>query len=146
MVSISSTLVISAHRGYKSDIICGLVDYRQILNFKQNCKRELQLLFVQRLQPVLNLRILNQQCFIHVENKHVYHKDMFDYIAPSFFAVSRLNSHFSICGKQRNNVLHNNFHIPPEALFKCIDRVIRNMIHARKVRKKFRDMLSRWLG
>ncbi|KAL0659000.1 hypothetical protein Bca4012_079585 [Brassica carinata] len=66
---------------------------------------------------------------------------------PQASSLSHGSSHtFPYMWKQRNNVLHNNIHIPPEALFKCIDIVIRNMIHARKRRKKCRDMLSRWLG
>ncbi|XP_048593336.1 uncharacterized protein LOC125576874 [Brassica napus] len=46
--------------------------------------------------------------------------------------------------KQRNNVLFNSTHIPPESIIKCIDRDIRNTIHARNRRKRFLNYLPLW--
>ncbi|XP_018487809.1 uncharacterized protein LOC108858367 [Raphanus sativus] len=47
--------------------------------------------------------------------------------------------------KQRNNVLHNSVSIPPHALFRIIDKEIRNIISARKDRKAFRGLMVIWL-
>ncbi|XP_023644534.1 uncharacterized protein LOC111832444 [Capsella rubella] len=47
--------------------------------------------------------------------------------------------------KQRNNILHNSQVITPLSIFKIIDREVRNSISARRHRKKFKDLMSRWI-
>ncbi|KAF3485562.1 hypothetical protein F2Q69_00056460, partial [Brassica cretica] len=46
---------------------------------------------------------------------------------------------------ERNNRLHNNLRSTPQVLFKLIDRTLRNIILARKNRKKFRHYMRLWL-
>ncbi|KAL0758366.1 hypothetical protein Bca101_074516 [Brassica carinata] len=46
---------------------------------------------------------------------------------------------------ERNNRLHNSRSSTPMIIFKDIDRTIRNSIHARKRRRKFRNLMSHWL-
>ncbi|KAG7551508.1 Reverse transcriptase domain [Arabidopsis thaliana x Arabidopsis arenosa] len=48
--------------------------------------------------------------------------------------------------KQRNNVVHNQIFIPTSALFKLIDRDIRNTINARRQRKRFRNLMQLWIS
>lgn len=47
--------------------------------------------------------------------------------------------------KQRNNVLHNKISIPAGIIYKGIDREIRNIILARRHRRKFHDLMYLWL-
>ncbi|XP_023632551.1 uncharacterized protein LOC111828559 [Capsella rubella] len=47
--------------------------------------------------------------------------------------------------KQRNNVVHNQVHIPPSVLFKDIDRELKNSITARSIKKSFKSLMARWL-
>ncbi|XP_019094451.1 PREDICTED: uncharacterized protein LOC109129888 [Camelina sativa] len=47
--------------------------------------------------------------------------------------------------KQRNHLLHNQVSIPPELIFKDIDREIRNTITARNHRKHFRNLMILWI-
>ncbi|XP_023640572.1 uncharacterized protein LOC111831144 [Capsella rubella] len=47
--------------------------------------------------------------------------------------------------KQRNNVLHNSQIINPLVIFKLIDREVRNSITARRHRKSFKALMSRWI-
>ncbi|KAF3597405.1 hypothetical protein DY000_02020172 [Brassica cretica] len=46
---------------------------------------------------------------------------------------------------ERNNRLHNSRSSTPMIIFKDIDRTIRNSIHTRKRRRKFRNLMSHWL-
>lgn len=48
--------------------------------------------------------------------------------------------------KQRNNVLHNNVSIPAHAVFRLIDKEIRNIISARKDRNAFHGLMLLWLA
>ncbi|AEE32514.1 hypothetical protein AtNW77_Chr1g0049411 [Arabidopsis thaliana] len=47
--------------------------------------------------------------------------------------------------KQRNNVVHNQVSIPAPTIFKLIDREIRNIITARRKRKRYRNLMQIWL-
>ncbi|XP_024009938.1 uncharacterized protein LOC112085143 [Eutrema salsugineum] len=47
--------------------------------------------------------------------------------------------------KQRNNILHNNVSLPPDAIYRFIDREVRNMISAKRHRKGFADLMSLWI-
>lgn len=47
--------------------------------------------------------------------------------------------------KQRNNLLHNNITMVPLAVFKEINRLIINTIHARKRRRRFQNIMQHWL-
>jgi len=47
--------------------------------------------------------------------------------------------------RQRNNVLHNDHRIHPSALFKMIDREIRNTITGRRSRKRWRPLMLLWI-
>lgn len=47
--------------------------------------------------------------------------------------------------KQRNNLLHNHIDIPPNILFKDIDKVMRNTITARRSRKQFLNLMVLWI-
>ncbi|KAF3498785.1 hypothetical protein F2Q69_00060013, partial [Brassica cretica] len=47
--------------------------------------------------------------------------------------------------KQRNNVYHNNTTIVPSVISKLIYRDVRNIIIARRKRKKFRSLLASWI-
>ncbi|KAG7537291.1 Reverse transcriptase zinc-binding domain, partial [Arabidopsis suecica] len=47
--------------------------------------------------------------------------------------------------KQRNNLLHNQIYILPSLIFKDIDREIKNSISARRHKKRFKNLMSRWL-
>ncbi|KAL0813719.1 hypothetical protein Bca101_070162 [Brassica carinata] len=46
---------------------------------------------------------------------------------------------------ERNNRLHNSVSTPVASTFKKIDRFVRNIITARRDRKKFRTLMSQWL-
>ncbi|KAF3505224.1 hypothetical protein F2Q69_00041655 [Brassica cretica] len=46
---------------------------------------------------------------------------------------------------ERNRKLHSQVSSTPQVIFKAIDRLIRNTIHARKGRKNFRNMMHLWL-
>lgn len=47
--------------------------------------------------------------------------------------------------KQRNNVLHNQVSIPPQVIFKEVNRTIINTIHARRSRRRFQNLMAKWL-
>ncbi|XP_010480899.1 PREDICTED: uncharacterized protein LOC104759698 [Camelina sativa] len=47
--------------------------------------------------------------------------------------------------RQRNNVLHNNLRIPPSAIFKIIDREIRNTITGRRLRRRWQPLTLLWI-
>ncbi|CAA0283320.1 unnamed protein product [Arabidopsis thaliana] len=47
--------------------------------------------------------------------------------------------------KQRNNVVHNQVSIPAPTIFKLIDREIRNIITARRKRKRYPNLMQIWL-
>ncbi|CAL9244955.1 unnamed protein product [Arabidopsis halleri] len=47
--------------------------------------------------------------------------------------------------KQRNNHLHNQTYILPSLIFKEIDREIKNSITARRLKKRFMNLMSCWL-
>lgn len=47
--------------------------------------------------------------------------------------------------RQRNNVLHNDQRIPPSAIFRIIDREIRNIITGRRHRKRWRPLMLLWI-
>ncbi|XP_023638978.1 uncharacterized protein LOC111830676 [Capsella rubella] len=48
--------------------------------------------------------------------------------------------------KQRNNLLHNQVDNLPSIIFKGIDREVKNSITARRLRKRFRKLMSFWLS
>lgn len=48
--------------------------------------------------------------------------------------------------KQRNNVVHNQVSLPPGSIFNLINREIRNIISARRHRKRFRDLMQLWIS
>ncbi|KAG7537157.1 Reverse transcriptase zinc-binding domain [Arabidopsis suecica] len=47
--------------------------------------------------------------------------------------------------RQRNNVLHNSQRLSPPLVFKLIDRDVRNIISARRKRKRWRDLMILWI-
>ena len=47
--------------------------------------------------------------------------------------------------RQRNNVFHYQTTVPPLVIFREIDRTVRNIIHARKCRRRFRKLMECWL-
>ncbi|KAL9305887.1 hypothetical protein AtNW77_Chr1g0013411 [Arabidopsis thaliana] len=47
--------------------------------------------------------------------------------------------------KQRNNLHHNHEYILPSVIFKTIDREIKNSITARRLKKRFRRLMTLWL-
>ncbi|KAG5406050.1 hypothetical protein IGI04_012169, partial [Brassica rapa subsp. trilocularis] len=47
--------------------------------------------------------------------------------------------------KQRNNLIHNQISFPAIAVFRSIDKELRNVISARRKYKKFRDLMAIWL-
>ncbi|XP_020877174.1 uncharacterized protein LOC110227421 [Arabidopsis lyrata subsp. lyrata] len=47
--------------------------------------------------------------------------------------------------KQRNNHLHNQIYILPSMIFRDIDREIKNSITARRHKKRFKNLMTRWL-
>ncbi|XP_056862412.1 uncharacterized protein LOC130510091 [Raphanus sativus] len=47
--------------------------------------------------------------------------------------------------KQRNNLVHNQASIPASAVFKGIDKELRNIISARRSRKSFKTIMTMWL-
>ena len=47
--------------------------------------------------------------------------------------------------KQRNNLVHNQESITPTTVFRGIDKEIKNIISARRLRKRFRHLMSMWL-
>lgn len=46
---------------------------------------------------------------------------------------------------ERNNRLHNNLCSTPQVIFKLIDRTLRNILLAKRARKKFRPLMGIWL-
>ena len=47
--------------------------------------------------------------------------------------------------KQRNNLVHNQVSLTATTVFRGIDREIKNIISARRLRKRFRTLMSMWL-
>ena len=47
--------------------------------------------------------------------------------------------------KQRNNLIHNQTSLPAEAVFRSIDKELRNVISSRRENKKFRDLMAMWI-
>ncbi|XP_048596563.1 uncharacterized protein LOC125578252 [Brassica napus] len=47
--------------------------------------------------------------------------------------------------KQRNNLVHNQVSITPQALFYSIDKELRNIISARRHMKHFDPLMAMWL-
>lgn len=47
--------------------------------------------------------------------------------------------------RQRNNAVHNQTTIAPPVIFREIDKTIRNTIHARKCRRRFHNLMGKWL-
>ncbi|KAL0884326.1 hypothetical protein Bca101_008307 [Brassica carinata] len=47
--------------------------------------------------------------------------------------------------KQRNNLIHNNVSLPPTSVFREIDRVMRNLISARRSNKLFSALMVMWI-
>ena len=47
--------------------------------------------------------------------------------------------------KQRNNLIHNQTSIPPATVFHSVDKQLRNIISARRIRKPFNALMSMWL-
>ncbi|CAL9248832.1 unnamed protein product, partial [Arabidopsis halleri] len=48
--------------------------------------------------------------------------------------------------KQRNNVVHNQTSIPTATVFKLLNREIKNIITARRQRKRFRPLMQLWIS
>ena len=48
--------------------------------------------------------------------------------------------------KQRNNVLHNQIVLSPDAIFRLIDKELKNTINARRKRKQFLNLMSKWMS
>ncbi|XP_024007589.1 uncharacterized protein LOC112083554 [Eutrema salsugineum] len=65
--------------------------------------------------------------------------------APS--TLRKLTTHATIyhIWRQRNNVLHNQQTISPMAIFKIIDRMVKNIITARRHRRAFSDLMVLWI-
>ncbi|XP_023640353.1 uncharacterized protein LOC111831074 [Capsella rubella] len=47
--------------------------------------------------------------------------------------------------KQRNNFVHNQQKIRPTSIFVILDKEIRNIISAKRLRKQFRNLMQFWL-
>ena len=47
--------------------------------------------------------------------------------------------------KQRNNLLHNQVYILPSLIFRDIDREMKNTITARRLNKRFRNLMRLWM-
>ncbi|KAF3581232.1 hypothetical protein DY000_02030501 [Brassica cretica] len=47
--------------------------------------------------------------------------------------------------KQRNNMIHNQISLPAAAVFRSIDKELRNVISSRRKNKIFRDLMAMWL-
>nr|VDC88871.1 unnamed protein product [Brassica oleracea] len=47
--------------------------------------------------------------------------------------------------KQRNNLIHNQTSLPVAAVFRSIDKELRNVISSRRKNKIFRDLMAMWL-
>ena len=47
--------------------------------------------------------------------------------------------------RRRNNILHNQVLIPPNTVFRIIDREVRNILLGRRDRRKYNTLLSSWL-
>ncbi|KAG5374620.1 hypothetical protein IGI04_039216, partial [Brassica rapa subsp. trilocularis] len=47
--------------------------------------------------------------------------------------------------RQRNNILHNQVLIPPDTVFRIIDRDVRNILLGRRGRRAYNTLLSSWL-
>lgn len=47
--------------------------------------------------------------------------------------------------KQRNNLIHNQTSLPPSAVFRLIDREMRNIVSARRLNKHFKSLMALWL-
>ncbi|KAF2581705.1 hypothetical protein F2Q70_00007968, partial [Brassica cretica] len=47
--------------------------------------------------------------------------------------------------KQRNNLIHNQTSLPAAAVFRSIDKELRNVFSSRRNNKIFRDLMAMWL-
>ena len=65
--------------------------------------------------------------------------------APSHLRMMVVQALFYNIWKQRNNMLHNQVLVPPTATFREIDRHIISSIYAFRKRKKFTNLMARWL-
>lgn len=63
--------------------------------------------------------------------------------APSLLRKLAAQSILYHLYKQRNNVLHNRIVLPPEAIFRNIDKEMQNTITARRRRKHFLDLMAK---
>lgn len=68
-----------------------------------------------------------------------------DNVCPT--TLRRVTAHATVYSLwwERNNRVHNSISAPLLVTFKKIDRLVRNVIIARKDRKKFRNLMSFWL-
>ncbi|CAN7010591.1 unnamed protein product, partial [Brassica oleracea var. botrytis] len=48
--------------------------------------------------------------------------------------------------KQRNNVLYNQIVLSPDAIFRLIDKELKNTINARRKRKQFLNLMFKWMS
>ncbi|WZY93595.1 hypothetical protein YC2023_065924 [Brassica napus] len=65
--------------------------------------------------------------------------------APSHLRMMVVQALFYNIWKQRKNMLHNQALVPPTATFREIDRHIISSIYAFRKRKKFTNLMARWL-
>ncbi|XP_020887780.1 uncharacterized protein LOC110230127 [Arabidopsis lyrata subsp. lyrata] len=65
--------------------------------------------------------------------------------APSFFRKVIAKVVVYNIWRQWNNVLHNSQRLSPPLVFKLIDREVRNIIYARRKRKRWRDLMILWI-
>lgn len=65
--------------------------------------------------------------------------------APSLLRKAAAQAVIYHIWKQRNNVLHNSQIIPPQIIFKTVDREVRNTISSRRHRKHWRNLMLLWI-
>lgn len=66
--------------------------------------------------------------------------------APSLLRKVVVQSVVYNIWRQRNNMTHNHTFVPARTTFKLIDREVRNILFARRKKKRFKNLLIRWLA
>nr|VDD49545.1 unnamed protein product [Brassica oleracea] len=66
--------------------------------------------------------------------------------APSLLRKVVVQSVLYNIWRQRNNVIHNHILVPARTTFRVIDREVRNILFARRKRRKFKNLLICWLA
>ncbi|KAG7547383.1 F-box domain [Arabidopsis suecica] len=101
--------------------------------------------FSEQVWHLIQLRLCLPPCLFYTWPSLISWTKMSTSSSPSI--LRKLASHAAVyhLWKQRNNALHNQIYISPDAVFILIDKELRNTISARRNRKHFRNLMALWI-